>query len=316
MRKFTPRNYGRLLQYIMGRGREVEIDGQKTVEIVDMHLLLRNPKDRLVICSERRINLPFGIAEWIGLVTGESRVEFFKNFIADYDRFSTDGMTVDGAYGNRLQSGERENQIVGLLAELRRSELTRRAVATIYNGTLDLFGGGGVNTPCTLSLQFLVREGRLNMITTMRSNDAIWGFNYDLIMFTMLQEFIARHLGVELGDYSHNAGSFHIYERHWGLANSMKCSPRWPFTMDDMPQISFSEMEVLRMAYLHIKDRDVFDSAVGGLSQYTRDLAYAARAFVVRKSDPEEASFAHRMIENYTIRRVMRPWVQKETAQE
>ena len=44
---------------------------------------------------------------------------------------------------------------------------------------------------------------------------------YDVFLFTMIQELLARTLGVELGAYVHGAGSLHLYERHLGLARQV-----------------------------------------------------------------------------------------------
>jgi len=52
------------------------------------------------------------------------------------------------------------------------------------------------------------------MLTYMRSNDAFIGLPHDVFAFTMLQELIARTLGVELGEYRHAVGSLHLYERN------------------------------------------------------------------------------------------------------
>jgi thymidylate synthase len=46
----------------------------------------------------------------------------------------------------------------------------------------------------------------------MRANDAFRGMVSDVFSFTFLQEFMARQLGVGLGDYHHNVGSIHVYE--------------------------------------------------------------------------------------------------------
>lgn len=68
--------------------------------------------------------------------------------------------------------------------------------------------------PCTTTLQFLLREGRLHIIATMRSNDAYLGLPHDVFCFTMLQEMVARILGVDLGSYRHFVGSMHLYDKN------------------------------------------------------------------------------------------------------
>jgi thymidylate synthase len=47
----------------------------------------------------------------------------------------------------------------------------------------------------------------------MRSNDVVVGMTHDVFCFTMIQELVARSLGLPLGTYTHIVGSLHIYDR-------------------------------------------------------------------------------------------------------
>jgi hypothetical protein len=53
--------------------------------------------------------------------------------------------------------------------------------------------------PCTLGYRFYLREGRLHVHTTMRSQDLWLGFCYALFAATVLQELLAGWLGVGVG---------------------------------------------------------------------------------------------------------------------
>jgi thymidylate synthase len=66
--------------------------------------------------------------------------------------------------------------------------------------------------PCTLNLQFMVRNEKLDMITYMRSQDVHKLLPHDLFIFTMIQEYQAALLQRDIGTYNHLSGSFHIYE--------------------------------------------------------------------------------------------------------
>ena len=48
----------------------------------------------------------------------------------------------------------------------------------------------------------------------MRSNDLWTGFPYDVFQFTAMQILMSMELGLELGSYTHIAGSLHLYERN------------------------------------------------------------------------------------------------------
>jgi thymidylate synthase len=72
----------------------------------------------------------------------------------------------------------------------------------------------------------LVRNGRVNAIVNMRSNDAVFGYKNDyhwqkylLKMLVKEINFIRDVPGVTLqeGDIYWNVGSLHVYERHFYL---------------------------------------------------------------------------------------------------
>jgi thymidylate synthase len=67
---------------------------------------------------------------------------------------------------------------------------------------------------CTVALHFIIREGKLYLTTYMRSNDIWMGFPYDVFQFASMQVLLSMELGVELGTYTHIAGSLHLYERN------------------------------------------------------------------------------------------------------
>lgn len=68
------------------------------------------------------------------------------------------------------------------------------------------------DTPCTSSIQFLLRDNRLFAVVYMRSCDVCCGFPYDVFQFTMWQIEMAKELGVELGHFRFVVGSIHVYE--------------------------------------------------------------------------------------------------------
>ena len=71
--------------------------------------------------------------------------------------------------------------------------------------------------PCTLAMQFTLRRSRLDMLVTMRSQDAYLGLPHDIFSCT-LQEILARSLEAQIGEYKQFVGSLHLYDEHQGAA--------------------------------------------------------------------------------------------------
>jgi thymidylate synthase len=107
----------------------------------------------------------------------------------------------------------------------------------------------------------------------MRSNDIVWGLPYDVFLFTMLQELLASELSVDIGSYFHYAASFHLYERHFKLAEEILsvddgiCSPMIPMAaIDEIP--SFLRCEVALRSGVPLAEI----AGVSELASYWRSL--------------------------------------------
>ena len=126
-------------------------------------------------------------------------LEFISYYLSRYQDESEDGRTVYGAYGPRLFKLRGINQINNIRRLLKKRD-SRRAVIQLFDAK-DI-AKRHKDVPCTCTMQFMVRRRRLHLLTNMRSNDAFIGLPHDIFAFTMLQEIMARSLGLELGTYS------------------------------------------------------------------------------------------------------------------
>ena len=200
--------------------------------------------DYLIADSSRRFNLGFAYAEFLSLVTGYSNIDFFQQHIANYDQFSTNGVLLDNSYGGRLSGwiesdGNRSvrlcnSQLDRCVEILRADESARYAVATINDGRVDLFSQSS-HVPCTLSLQWLIRDGRLHQIVTMRSNDVMLGVSTDVFVFGCLHQLMAARCGVPVGRYVCNAASLHFYESDTAKADLLSDAPSLPIDFSHQP---------------------------------------------------------------------------------
>jgi len=100
-----------------------------------------------------------------------------------------------------------------ILDLLKRDPLTRQATLNINNYHEDMHDYNSLDIPCTQNLQFILRDNKLDLLVTMRSQDVLWGVPYDISQFTFIQECFANILKVEPGKYIHVVGSLHIYEK-------------------------------------------------------------------------------------------------------
>lgn len=93
-----------------------------------------------------------------------------------------------------------------VIPSLRKNPNTRRAVIPIG----DSHAAMTIDPACLRSVQFLVRGGKLDMITTWRSRDYAGAAATNMYGLIRLQDCVARMLGVPVGRYIDFSASAHI----------------------------------------------------------------------------------------------------------
>lgn len=203
-------------QAVLLNGRVARPRTLTTTEVVGAHLCLTKPRRRLVdVPPARVINPAFAVAEALWILSGSDDPWIF-DYNENLRRYTDDGV-LRGAYGPRLRrwGGRMDgfdaviDQLDAVRRQLHADQDSRRAVIQLYDPSRDHRGYRDV--PCTLGYRFFIRQGRLVMHTSMRSQDLWLGFPYDIFTTTLIQELMAGWLGVELGEYHHHVDSLHLY---------------------------------------------------------------------------------------------------------
>lgn len=141
--------------------------------------------------------------------------------VADPDGF------INSNYGWCIYSDANHAQYEHALAELIEHRESRRAV-TIYTRPSmwsDYNKNGRSDFMCTNAVQYLVRDGAVHAIVQMRSNDAIFGFRNDRAWQQHVLEKMTTDLNsatnsnYKVGHLYWNAGSLHVYSRHFYLVD-------------------------------------------------------------------------------------------------
>jgi thymidylate synthase len=224
----------RLLTKLLKSKNYVKGTRGETTEISGVLLRLTNPRARLSY-SENRGKLFSAVGELLWYLRKKNDLGFIKYYLKKYEQESEDGKTVHGGYGPRLFAMRGHDQIANIVRLLKDNPDTRRAVIQLFNA--EDIATRFVEIPCTCNFHFMIRHNKLEMITHMRSNDAFRGLPHDVFAFTMIQEIVARSLGLEIGQYKHFVGSLHLYKRDFEAA-ARYIAEGWQPTQDvAMPQM-------------------------------------------------------------------------------
>ena len=189
-------------------------DGEVVNEVLNAVTVIENPTKNIMTNTTRKLSMRYAIGEMLWYLSANNDVKEISKYTSAWERMSDDGETVNSNYGWGIKKKYGFDQYEYVKDLLMKDSQTRQAVIhikeprnTLENPTKDL--------NCTVCLQFFVREGKLYMTTYMRSNDLWMGFPYDVFQFTCLQVLLSMELGLELGTYTHIAGSLHLYKRDY-----------------------------------------------------------------------------------------------------
>ena len=188
-------------------GTEHAPRGEYTRELLGRKIQV-NMRWPVVTVVKRKLSYKFMAAEAAWILSGDNRVSTIAPFSKAISQFSDDGVTYHGAYGPKIR-----DQLHYVADNLSKDPDSRQAVINIWREN----PGSSRDIPCTLSVQFLIRNDKLHVIDTMRSSDLWLGWPYDIFNFSMLARYLILYadLDVGLGNIYLNAGSAHIYKPQW-----------------------------------------------------------------------------------------------------
>ena len=212
--------------------------GMKIKENLGVQFRIMNPRDRLPRVAARNFSLAYFVAETLWYLNADDSTEWISYYAPFWSNISDNNKTANSAYGARIFKTHPRignGNIVQwdyVKEELRKDPDSRRAVIHIRTPSDSIIESKDV--PCTLSLQFFIRENKLHLHVSMRSSDIILGLAYDVPAFTTIQEILANELGVELGEYVHTSNSLHCYERDFEMLDAI-ANTRVFKSFDEMP---------------------------------------------------------------------------------
>lgn len=206
------------LRLLHDQGVHAESRGMKTIRLPGPFLTVySNPLERVLFDPVRNANPFFHMIDALWLLSGSERVELPNAFLGRITDFSDDGKVFHGAYGHRLRHAYGFDQVELAVGELQQKPDTRQVVLAIWHPMLDL-GAKTKDMPCNDMVMLDIVDAKLNMTVCNRSNDAIWGaYGANVVQFSMLQEYIAARVGVQVGVYCQMSNNFHVYEdnQYW-----------------------------------------------------------------------------------------------------
>jgi thymidylate synthase len=162
-------------------------------------------------------NISYAMEEFAWYLSGNPSIDFSPRIKRIWEKYSDDGKTVNSNYGNRIFT-DYDNigvkQWDWIKDELTRDPDSRRAVINI-NSINDKKLVNPKDFPCTNTIQYFIRDNKLDEVVSMRSNDVFLGFRNDIYCFTEFQKKMADELNIIPGRYIQVSNSMHLYNNDY-----------------------------------------------------------------------------------------------------
>ena len=208
------------LNNISAIGKNVKSRDSKQKEVLFRSFAIENPTDLDIVWPSRKFNPTYTLAEFLWYLSRNPNSINIGKFARIWLNIKDDEDNVESNYGCYVFGSQWDWAI----KELTNDKDSRRATFVIgqpYHKTKN-----PNDIPCTQYLQFFIRDNKLHMGTCMRSNDIVFGMSNDIFIFCLFQQLMFNELktiyaDLELGTYHHHAGSLHLYETHYDMANKI-----------------------------------------------------------------------------------------------
>jgi thymidylate synthase len=215
------------------------------LELRNVTIHLKDPTRSLVTNPGRKLSNKYCAGELAFYLSCSEDLADIAAYSSKWVPLSDDGKTVNSCYGRRLlleEGPEGYTPIEMAIEQLIGNKYTKKAVAIVYKDrdvrkdTRD--------TPCTMYLNFWIRNDQLSLTTHMRSNDVWYGTPYDIFFFTFMQQYVLARLKkwypeVSLGSYFHVVDSLHAYSRNMNSLFRVSNAH-----VEQSPQMFFGEEEI------------------------------------------------------------------------
>jgi thymidylate synthase len=255
------------------------------------------PNERVLFDPNRDANPFFHFFESLWILDGRHDVAYLSQFNSNISSFSDDGISFHAPYGHRLRRTPRQapgygrwieplDQIGEAIRLLRADHDTRQVVLSIWDPGRDL-GAKTKDVPCNDLIMLKVRDGKLDMTVACRSNDAIWGcYGANAVQFSVIQEFIALAVGVNIGCYRQVSDSFHIYHERedWKRCSAVNRNFKDPYeNVTHYPLMSSETNYIDWLFQLNLFTNERLSEYRGDIDQFftmvASPLLYAWRAY-------------------------------------
>ena len=158
---------------------------------------------------------------------------------------------VGNIYGVQWRNFNGEDQLENLINNLKNDPNGRRHIISSWNPA-DL---KNMSLPaCHVFSQFFISQNKLSCQLYQRSCDMFLGVPFNISSYSLFTHMLARECDLEVGNFIHSLGDFHIYEEHFDqvkiqLSRTPKKLPQLDFLKKNFYTYKVNDFKLVNYEY-------------------------------------------------------------------
>ncbi len=212
--------YKRLISEILGRGLDKEDRTGTGTKSVFGRTIRHNMSLGFPILTGKKISFNAARTELLWILQGRTDLKYLedngvKYWRPDYERSGRTDETLGPVYGKQWRDFNGVDQLNELVYSISTNPNSRRLMVSAWNPA-DM--PDMVLPPCHYGFQVYINNGVIDLIWQQRSADVFLGLPYDIAMYGLLLEMLAKGAGLKAGQLIGQLGDCHLYNNHLGQA--------------------------------------------------------------------------------------------------
>ena len=168
------------------------------------------------ILTGKKISFNAARTELLWILQGRTDLQYLedngvKYWRPDYERSGRTDETLGPVYGKQWRNFDGVDQLVNLVNAIRINPHSRRMLVSAWN-PVDM--DDMVLPPCHYAFQVYINNGVIDLMWQQRSADVFLGLPYDIVMYGLLLEMLAKGSDLIPGQLIGQLGDCHLYNNH------------------------------------------------------------------------------------------------------
>jgi len=168
------------------------------------------------LLTGKRVSFKAAKTELLWILQGRTDLKYLedngvKYWRPDYERSGRTDETLGPVYGKQWRDFGGIDQLWQLVYNIRFHPSSRRLMVSAWNPAemKDM-----VLPPCHYAFQVYINDGKLDLMWQQRSADVFLGLPYDIAMYGLLLELLAKGSNMQPGQLIGQLGDCHLYNNH------------------------------------------------------------------------------------------------------